>query len=68
LLPRFKEALNNAFKYSGAENIIVTLNSEGEQLALLIRDNGKGFDLATVKGGNGLRNMQKGRSNLAAHS
>jgi signal transduction histidine kinase len=55
----FKEALNNAFKYSGAENIIVTLNSEGEQLALLIRDNGKGFDLATVKGGNGLRNMQK---------
>jgi signal transduction histidine kinase len=55
----FKEALNNAFKYADAKSVIITLNSQNDQLTLRIKDNGHGFDLTTVKGGHGLRNMQK---------
>ncbi|GAB3942336.1 hypothetical protein GCM10028805_06810 [Spirosoma harenae] len=55
----FKEALNNAFKYSGAKTILVSLTCKKEQLTLEIKDDGRGFDLSTAKRGNGLRNMQK---------
>lgn len=59
----FKEAVNNAFKYAMGSQLWVTLQRDGDQLILAIRDNGKGFDYDTVKrknslGGNGLKNMQ----------
>jgi two-component system sensor histidine kinase UhpB len=54
----FKEALNNAVKYSGALKIEVTAKNENKKLELEIKDNGKGFDATQSSKGNGLRNMQ----------
>ena len=54
----FKEALNNAVKYSGASKIEVSAKNENKELELEIKDNGKGFDAMQSSKGNGLRNMQ----------
>ncbi|NUO00303.1 MAG: tetratricopeptide repeat protein [Saprospiraceae bacterium] len=55
----FKEAANNAAKYSGASEVWVLVQSDNGGLRLEVRDNGRGFDPATVKQGNGLWNMQR---------
>jgi len=55
----FKETINNSAKYSDASFIDITLWQSGNQLLLTIADNGKGFDPAQVKKGNGLRNMKE---------
>lgn len=54
----FKEAINNAAKYSGGTNVIIRFSQKGNSLLLQIIDNGGGFDLSNVKRGNGLRNMK----------
>lgn len=53
----FKEAINNAAKYSAATQVWVKLSKAAPEITLEIKDNGKGFDLATAKNGNGLKNM-----------
>ena len=53
----FKEAINNAVKYSGATTIWVNIEILNRKLLLTIKDDGKGFDAATVVKGNGLKNM-----------
>lgn len=62
----FKEAINNAAKYSQASDVWVTLNEEGGHLALHIRDNGCGFDIQQIKRGNGLWNMQQRAERMGA--
>jgi signal transduction histidine kinase len=54
----FKEAINNAAKYAQAQHVWITLQKVNAKICLEIRDDGKGFDIQTVKHGNGLRNMQ----------
>ncbi|MFT4758302.1 MAG: two-component system NarL family sensor kinase [Paraglaciecola sp.] len=53
-----QEALNNALKYAQATEILIQVYGQGNQLAILIEDDGVGFDLATVKRGNGLENQR----------
>lgn len=55
----FKEAVNNAAKYSGASLVQIRLQPEQKKLLLQVEDNGKGFDPAVTDAGNGLGNMQK---------
>ncbi|HUR29787.1 MAG TPA: tetratricopeptide repeat protein [Saprospiraceae bacterium] len=55
----FKEATNNMVKYSDANKAYFSLKEENKNLTMVIRDNGKGFDLSKSSSGNGLRNMQK---------
>lgn len=55
----FKEILNNALKYSKCSEIEVLIHVKSEQLHLLIRDNGIGFDLEKSKMGNGISNINK---------
>ncbi len=55
----FKEAVNNAAKYSGASDVWVSVQAENGGLNLEVRDNGRGFDVEQVKRGNGLWNMQR---------
>lgn len=58
LLMIFKEALNNALKYSEAKNVwIEVLMKRRNVMQLIIRDDGKGFDLQLYKKGNGINNM-----------
>ncbi len=54
----FKEAINNAVKYSAATEINITLQQHDQRLRLTVTDNGKGFDTASAYAGNGLKNMQ----------
>lgn len=54
-----KEALNNAVKYSGAEEIWLRVREENGKLTLTIEDRGRGFE--TDRGrrlGHGLENMR----------
>lgn len=55
----FKEALNNAAKYSKATEVWVNVSMQNKMLSFTIKDNGSGFDVAKADGGNGLGNMQK---------
>ncbi|MBK7761885.1 MAG: hypothetical protein IPI46_00745 [Bacteroidetes bacterium] len=58
----FKEAMNNAAKYSKCHHVQVSLRLEKQILILSIKDDGIGFDQAFLKnngGGNGLFNMKK---------
>ena len=54
----FKEAINNAVKYSGTEKVEVAVAMQNKQVTLLVRDYGKGFDPETTGRGNGLDNMK----------
>lgn len=53
----YKEALHNIAKYADATNVSVAVRQHDQQLEMTIRDDGKGFDLATARKGNGLANM-----------
>lgn len=55
----FKEAINNAAKYSAATAITIAFLKKDNLLLLTLTDNGKGFDLAAASSGNGLRNMNE---------
>jgi len=55
----FKEAINNAVKYSGCRFINAEISLKNHQLQMIISDDGNGFDINTIKKGNGLSNMQK---------
>ncbi|MBL0743550.1 tetratricopeptide repeat protein [Chryseolinea lacunae] len=55
----FKEAVNNAAKYSAASHIRIAFSKKGHAVQLTITDNGKGFDTTGATSGNGLRNMQE---------
>jgi ligand-binding sensor domain-containing protein/two-component sensor histidine kinase len=51
----FKEAVNNAVKYSGCTQLNVHLSQD----EVKVKDNGKGFDTQTDFTGNGLKNMRQ---------
>ena len=54
----FKEAVNNAVKYSDTDKLEITSSNLKKNLVLLIKDFGKGYDAKLVPSGNGLNNMQ----------
>ncbi|WP_207496721.1 ligand-binding sensor domain-containing protein [Aridibaculum aurantiacum] len=60
----FKEAVNNAAKYSKAGKVTVHVTLENNKLALLVKDDGRGFVVKDADGGNGLGNMQKRADNV----
>ncbi len=49
-----QEALTNVLKYANASHVEIQINSN----SLSIKDNGKGFDIETIKKGYGLINMK----------
>ena len=53
----FKEAINNAAKYSGCTEVSIELTKKDAFLTLVVHDNGKGFDKTIINSGNGLQNM-----------
>jgi hypothetical protein len=58
LLMAIKETLNNAVKHSKATELQLKIYWQGQQLVVVVQDNGKGFDMANVKSGrNGLANI-----------
>lgn len=59
LLLIFKEALNNSLKYSRGTQVDLEIIQEDEALFINLMDNGRGFNLNSVKKGSGLRNMKE---------
>jgi signal transduction histidine kinase len=62
----FKEAMNNAVKYSGTAKIDITALLQNHNMQLQVKDLGTGFDRAIIKKGNGLDNMQYRAKELGA--
>jgi signal transduction histidine kinase/ligand-binding sensor domain-containing protein len=59
----FKEAINNAAKYSKADKVVIEISIDDKTMFLKIIDDGIGFDLKNTtpkaNGGNGLQNLQQ---------
>jgi two-component system, NarL family, sensor histidine kinase UhpB len=62
----FKEAINNAAKYSRCRDILIRLQENQQSLQMEITDDGKGFDEQQIKNGNGLGNMRERAASMGA--
>jgi two-component system sensor histidine kinase UhpB len=62
----FKEATNNLVKYSDAKKASFSIKGEKNNLTMLIRDNGIGFDVNKITQGNGLKNMKRRAKEIKA--
>lgn len=62
----FKEAVNNAVKYSNATVVNIVLRGAADSLKMTIMDNGDGFDAQTTYPGNGIKNMQERAVGMSA--
>lgn len=60
----FKEAVNNALKYSGCSILKISLEIKDHSLVMNITDDGKGFNPETINPGNGIVNMKRRASEL----
>jgi signal transduction histidine kinase len=63
----YKEAINNAYKYSDAKNVSVDIGKNGNDVILTLTDDGKGFDKQEkANSGNGLANMENRAREIGA--
>ncbi|MBS1600649.1 MAG: hypothetical protein JST75_20670 [Bacteroidetes bacterium] len=62
----FKESINNAVKYAACSLLQVEIKKEQKNLVMVIRDNGKGFNMNNIIPGNGINNMQERASRIKA--
>ena len=60
----FKEAINNAAKYSDAKKVEVCIAQKDHSVEMNISDNGKGFDTAKLLNGNGMSSLKKRAAEL----
>jgi PAS domain S-box-containing protein len=58
-----QEGLNNIIKHADATTVSIVMKNTNRQLLLEIKDNGKGFNMATVRKGLGITNI-KNRAEL----
>lgn len=62
-----QEALNNALKHSEPKSVTICLNRADEKIALVVRDDGKGFEYPPPSGeGMGLHSMMYRARMMAA--
>ena len=64
----FKEAINNAAKYSNAATVKIDLKLQSGNVELAISDDGAGFDTAKATSSNGLKNIQARAAALNGHA
>lgn len=61
-----QEAIQNAYKYSNATEILFTFEKKNTQFVITIKDNGIGFDVDHAVLGNGILNMKKRAAEIGA--
>ncbi|AWM14239.1 hypothetical protein DI487_10495 [Flavobacterium sediminis] len=54
-----QESVNNAVKHAKATKIEVIVNKVNQQIEVIIKDNGNGFDVSDNSSGNGLNSIKK---------
>lgn len=59
-----QESVNNALKYAEANDIIIDIVRQENNINITIRDDGSGFDMENVMLGNGISNMRKRISDI----
>ena len=59
MLRIIQEALTNASRHSDAQNVIVSLRVEEEQLVVEVSDDGRGFEPELTPIGVGLKSMRE---------
>ena len=64
LFPMFKETLHNAARHSGATRVRIEVAISQRLFRFSVRDDGRGFDPAHVRWGNGLRNLRRRAAEL----
>jgi signal transduction histidine kinase/ligand-binding sensor domain-containing protein len=62
-----REALQNVVAHAAATEVTVALQVTEALLKITVTDNGRGFDLAQTKRGNGLANMRRRIEDLGGH-
>jgi signal transduction histidine kinase/ligand-binding sensor domain-containing protein len=62
----FKEALNNALKYSDGPTISLRTRLKNHHFTLYLQDDGKGFDPLKENDGNGLKNIKTRATEIGA--
>jgi signal transduction histidine kinase/ligand-binding sensor domain-containing protein len=62
----FKEAMTNAFKYSSASNVTLSLSRKDEDFEMSIEDDGIGFSTGEIQKSNGLKNIRERADRLQA--
>lgn len=62
----YKEAINNAVKYSNATQFNFDIIEDDTGITLTFSDNGEGFDKERIKKGNGLDNMENRAKEIVA--
>ena len=60
----FKEAINNLLKYAECTQVSIKINIENRKFNLIVKDNGKGFDITKPSSRNGIKNMKTRAENL----
>lgn len=60
----FKEAINNLIKYANCSHVLIEIKLVNRKFTLLIKDDGKGFDIEKPTHRNGLKNMKDRAINL----
>lgn len=55
----FKEVINNAAKHSDAKKIVVSIFQKEHHVEMIIKDDGKGFDMGRTFSGNGMSTLKK---------
>ena len=54
----FREAINNAIKYSACKKIILEAFFKNDLIEIVLQDDGVGFDSEQINYGNGIKNMK----------
>jgi len=63
-----QELLNNTLKHANAKNVNIELNQFDDEINLIYEDDGKGFDIGSIKSnGIGLQNMNNRISSINGH-
>jgi ligand-binding sensor domain-containing protein/two-component sensor histidine kinase len=62
----FKEGMNNSLKHSNGEKVQLDSHLEGDEIEIVLSDNGKGFADNPKSKGNGLKNMRDRAEKLAS--
>ena len=55
----FKEAMTNAFKYSNAKNVTLSLSKNDQNFEMILEDDGIGFLTGEIQKSNGLKNIRE---------
>jgi signal transduction histidine kinase/ligand-binding sensor domain-containing protein len=62
----YKESLHNVVKHAEAHHVVVEIQNTASVFSLIIADDGKGYDMNTVRQGNGIRSMQRRAQDIHA--